>query len=259
MRTKITPDNPYRYDRYGFAWQKIPSNTMAHLDFGCNTGSFLSSLRGKGIGRLVGVDISRDAVRRAHKEFPDVEIFHISKTAPLPFNDRTFTSITVLDVLEHVCEQTDLLNELNRVLTEDGTLIVTVPRKHIFSFLDVGNFKFRFPKLHKWYYRRNYTAEEYKYRYVSNPDGLVGDISSVKRWHEHFSRTELTTLLNNCGFVEIFFDGSGLFARTIRMVAYFTRHFDLLQPVMRRVADLDANLFESANLFCVAQKAGAFS
>ena len=120
-----------------------------------------------------------------------------------------------MDVLEHVYNQAELLAELNRILTDGGKLIVTVPGQHLFSFLDRGNFKFLFPRLHRWYYCLKHSREEYEYRYVSNPDGLVGDISTKKRWHEHFSRDKLGKMLAEAGFNVIDFDGAGFFSQII--------------------------------------------
>ena len=97
-------------------------------------------------------------------------------------------------------------------------MIVTLPRQHLFSFLDIGNLKFRFPKLHRWYYCKKYSREDYEYRYVSNPDGLTGDISAEKYWHEHFSRAKLEKLLNNCGFAVVDFGGAGFFCQVINTV-----------------------------------------
>lgn len=254
MKTETSPENPYSYNRYGFAWQCVPEGGAAHLDFGCYNGAFLRTLTEKRIARLVGVDISQEAVCKAHQQFPGLEIIHISETVPLPFEDGLFTSITILDVIEHVYEQGALLDELNRVLKDNGTLIVTVPGQHLFSFLDIGNLKFRFPRLHQWYYCRKHSREEYECRYISNPDGLVGDISVKKRWHEHFSRTKLKKLLNGSGFTVVDFDGSGFFSRIINNISFLLRHFKPLQPFFRKIGALDAKLFKSTNLFCVAQK-----
>jgi SAM-dependent methyltransferase len=254
MHTRLTPDNPHGYNRYGFAWQNVSEGGAAHLDFGCGNGTFLATLKNKGIARLVGVDICREAVRKACDEFPDLQIVHISRTFPLPFNDGEFSSITVLDVIEHIDEQQILLRELNRVLKDDGTLVVTVPGRHIFSFLDMGNLKFRFPGLHRWYYCRKHSRTEYEYRYVSNPDGLIGDICAQKRWHEHFSRAKLENLLNSCGFSVIEFDGTGLFSRVIKNVSFLFGWFKPLQYLAKKIDTLDAKSFESANLFCVARK-----
>jgi len=254
MRTRISPENPYRYDRWGFAWECVEAGGLAHLDFGCNDGKFLNTLKEKNIWRLVGVDVSAEAIDRGKHRFGDLEIMHISQATVLPFDDRVFDSITIMDVLEHVSRQSELLVELNRVLKDDGRLIVTVPGRHIFSFLDMGNFKFRFPRLHKWYYRLGHSSEEYERRYVSNPDGLVGDISAEKRWHEHFSRRKLSDLLERGGFTVVSFDGTGFFRRLITPAEHFLRRLKPLMKVIRRLRDIDARSFESANLFCVAEK-----
>ena len=172
----------------------------------------------------------------------------------MPFDDASFDSITVLDVLEHVYEQTELLKELNRLLKNKGRLVVTVPGRHLFSFLDMGNFKFRFPRLHRWYYRLKHTQGEYERRYVANPDGLIGDISSKKRWHEHFNRAKLQKLLKEADFDIIDFDGTGFFSRVISNISYF---FKWLKPIHRALGKLqscDYRAFESTNLFCAAEK-----
>jgi len=232
----------------------VPPDSSAHLDFGCHDGKFLNSLKIKGIRQLIGIDISLDATRKANEQFPNLQIIHIDKTIPLPFADTTFTSITALDVIEHIDDQAALLNEFNRVLADKGTLVITAPRKHLFSLLDMGNFKLRLPRLHKWYYCRKHSIEEYNYRYVSNPDGLVGDVSAEKYWHEHFTAAKLGKMLNDSGFTVICFDGTGFFNRIINNANHFLRRIKPLQPVIRKISDFDARLFESANLFCLAMK-----
>jgi ubiquinone/menaquinone biosynthesis C-methylase UbiE len=254
MHTKISPENPYRYNRWCFAWEYVPSHTSAHLDFGCNKGEFLNSLKDKKIGQLVGVDVSEEAVRQGQLLFPELEIIKIQKSSNLPFDDASFDSITILDVLEHVYEQTELLTELNRLLKNKGRLIVTVPGRHLFSFLDMGNLKFRFPRLHRWYYCHKHSQEEYEYRYISNPDGLIGDISAKKGWHEHFSRAKLQNLLTEAGFDVIDFDGTGFFGRVIGNVGHFLKWLKGVHRVLGKLQHLDNRLFESTNLFCMAEK-----
>jgi SAM-dependent methyltransferase len=134
MHTKISPDNPYRYGRWCFAWEHVPAGTGSHLDFGCSRGEFLNKLRDRQIGRLVSVDVSEEAVNQGHKLFPELEIIKIPESPNLPFDDAAFDSVTFLDVLEHVYEQAELLAEVNRVLKDGGKLIVTVPGRHFFLF-----------------------------------------------------------------------------------------------------------------------------
>jgi ubiquinone/menaquinone biosynthesis C-methylase UbiE len=254
MHTRISSDNPYGYDRWGFAWEHVPSGGVAHLDFGCHKGAFLSALKDKGIGRLVGVDVSEKAVNEGQQLFPELEIIKIHEATALPFNEGTFDSVTILDVLEHVYDQVKPLAELNRVLKDGGRLVVTVPGRHLFSFLDIGNYKFRFPRLHRWYYCLGHLREDYEYRYVSNPDGLIGDISAKKRWHEHFGRKKLRNLLADAGFSVVDFDGTGFFARAIANASYFLRWAKPTRTAFALLMQLDSKLFESTNLFCVAEK-----
>lgn len=254
MHTEKSPDNPFSYNRHGFAWECVPRAGEMHLDFGCSEGDFLGKLANKQILRRVGVDVCREAIEAAKKKHPEIEFLHMRDIAPLPFPDKTFSSITIMEVIEHLDEQSELLDELHRVLSDDGTLILTTPGQYVFSALDMGNFKFRFPKLHRWYYCWRHSREEYEYKYVSNPDGLVGDISAKKRWHEHFSHEGIRSLLGRSGFEVVELDGSSFFNRPLLMIGVF---FEWLPPIRRCfqwLYRLDSRWFESSNLFCVAKK-----
>jgi SAM-dependent methyltransferase len=254
MHTRLEPDNPYGCNRYGFAWHHVPAGGAAHLDFGCGDGRFLKALRSKNIKCLIGVDIGREAIRQAEQASGGLEIMHIEKVEPLPFPDGLFSSITLMDVLEHVDEQEVLLDELYRVLSDDGTLIVTVPGRHALSFLDLGNLKFRFPRVHRWYYSRQHSRQAYLRRYVSNPDGLIGDVASAKRWHEHFSRPELQRLLDRSRFTITAFDGTGYFTRILKIADLLAARLGPIRSGVRRIMAWDARRFASANLFCIARK-----
>ncbi len=204
-------------------------------------------------GWLVWMSLRR-LLTRGSDFFPQLEIIKIREASDLPFDDGAFDSVTILDVLEHVHEQARLLAELNRVLKDGGRLVVTVPGRHLFSFLDIGNLKFLFPRLHRWYYCLHHSREDYEYRYVSNPDGLIGDISAKKRWHEHFGREKLKMVLTEAGFGVIDFDGTGFFARVIGSGSYLLGWIKPVRKALTWLGQLDGNLFESTNLFCVAEK-----
>lgn len=254
MHTRIEPGCPFGYDRYAFAWHRVPANASAHLDFGCGDGRFLVALEGKSSARLTGVDVSREAVTQAEKTCGSAQIVHLDATTPLPFPDAEFSSASLLDVLEHVHEQDELLGELRRVLSDGGVLIVTVPGRYVLSFLDLGNAKFRFPRLHRWCYCRKHSLQEYEQRYAANPDGLIGDVSARKRWHEHFSRNKLESLLKRNGFSVVEFDGAGFFLRLLKIAELLFRRLGPARGAVRKMMAWDARLFSSANLFCVARK-----
>jgi SAM-dependent methyltransferase len=254
VRTRIDAGNPFGWDRYGFAWQHVPAGGAAHLDYGCGDGRFLVGLASKGIARLAGADASREAVRLAKTRCGVIQITHMDGQAALPFAWGEFSSVSLLDVLEHVDKPDALLVELHRVLKNEGTLIVTVPGQHVFSFLDMGNLKFRFPRLHRWFYCRRHSRAQYERRYAANPDGLVGDISAKKRWHEHFTRRKLAGVLNRNGFSVVEFDGAGLFLRLFKGAELALGRLGPLRTVVRRAIAWDTRRFESANLFCIARK-----
>jgi len=252
MRTRICSKNPFGADRYGFAWEQVRYQGRAHLDLGCYEGMFLDSLRAKGIARLVGADVSTQAVQTARQRYSGLEFHHLCAGQALPFQDGSFDSVSLLDVLEHVADQRGLLAEIRRVLAPGGTLIVTVPRRHVFSWMDLGNLKFRFPRLHRWYYCRSHSTQEYRQRYRANPDGLVGDVAARKFWHEHLSPRKLTALLESAGLSMVLVDGAGLFERPMCVMGRLVRWIGPAKRALSRLRARDSRAFGWANLFCVA-------
>jgi len=254
VRTGLSPDNPFGFDRFGYAWEKIPRSGRRHLDFGCGAGRFLGSLRARGFERLAGIDASGEAIEAGRRRFPEIELLHRPEAVPLPFDDASFDSITLLEVLEHLHEQAAVLRELRRVLADDGALVLSVPRRHVFSFLDLGNFKFVFPRLHRWGYCLRHSRAEYERRYVANEDGLVGDISAAKRWHEHFTEARMAELLGQAGFRVVEFDGVGLFKRPLTGLRLALRWFPPARRVLNAMSRFDSRRFASSDLFCLAVK-----
>ena len=159
-----------------------------------------------------------------------------------------------MDVIEHVGDQKRVLDELGRVLGPGGLLIVTVPQQYVLSFMDTGNLKFRFPRLHRFAYCRLRSAEEYAYRYVSNPDGLIGDVAASKAWHEHFTPQSLGRLLEQSGFEVVDFDGSAFFDRALEPLKMAGKIIPGLNRVLNAVLRADARAFASMNLYCTARK-----
>jgi SAM-dependent methyltransferase len=254
MRTPISEANPFGYTRAGYAWEKLERQTGPHLDFGCYQGAFLNALAHGGQRRLVGIDANRGAIEQGRKQSPHLELLHSTQPLPLPFAEQAFASASLLDVLEHVPDQRTVLTELARVLVDDGMLVVTVPRQYALSFLDLGNLKFRFPRLHRWFYCLRHSRAEYDHRYRCNPDGLIGDVSAEKAWHEHFTEQHLAELLEQSGFEIIDFDGSAFFTRAFAPAAQLLSGIGLLRDLFNRLSAADARRFASMNLFCAARR-----
>lgn len=253
MQEPLSAKNPFGENRYGFLWETLyHCNKGRHLDYGTHDGSVIIKLAESGVIREgVGVDANVSAINSA-KNIPEhVLLLPIAKGSRLPFEDESFDTVSILDVLEHIYDQQSVLSELNRVLKPCGKIIITVPQKHIFSFLDIGNFKFIFPRLHRAVFQMKHTREEYRKRYVTCENKLFGDIEQEKMWHQHFSRKELSVILKNNGFMTVKFDGTGLFTRPLLLISLA---FPLIKPVIKRLIKIDYKFFARMNLFCVAEK-----
>jgi SAM-dependent methyltransferase len=89
------------------------------LDLGCGIGDMLAFRPGS-----VGVDVNErtvDHCRRQGLTAFRMEVDH------LPFADRSFDTVLMDNVLEHILDPRPLLAEVRRVLLRGGRLIVGVP------------------------------------------------------------------------------------------------------------------------------------
>jgi SAM-dependent methyltransferase len=102
------------------------------LDVGCGRGEmvFQSAARG---AQATGVDFSDAAIDMANEtrgkhdpEIRDRVTFVQGDAEALPFGNRSFTKAFLLDVVEHLegRELLEVLREISRVLSDEGTLIV---------------------------------------------------------------------------------------------------------------------------------------
>ena len=249
MRRRIERSNPfYRIPRFAFGFELIPEGVRL-LDYGCHDGAFGAELTRQRKVEYVGVDRNRDAVARAPE---GVHVSHVTNT--LPFADGYFDVATMFEVLEHLYDQDRVLREVHRVLRPAGLLIVSVPRQHALSWLDLANLKFRFRGLHRTYYTLTHSGAAYRARYVENLDGLVGDVEKEKAWHQHFRESEMRTLLGRNGFRIAEMDGAGLFSSAFDFLATVFRLGFLFPQSLRNSDDYT---FHYRMLFCAARKVGA--
>ena len=258
MKTPLDPQNPFGPHPKGFLWETLRSFSRRlgrlprHFDYGAHDGSMLSGLSRTGvIAEGIGVDLNADVVAASQGKLPgNVTLKAVKKPPVLDFPDESFDSVSIIGVIEHIKDQEAILTQLHRILKRDGVFIAAVPGQHLFSFLDMGNFKFVFPRLHRWFYTWRYGAQKYRERYIECRNGLIGDVEVEKRWHQHFSHRELAELLRKCGFEVTATDGFGFFNRIIVNVAYFMPK--AVRGLFDRLVDMDARAFETAEIFVAA-------
>jgi SAM-dependent methyltransferase len=93
---------------------------MSILDFGCGFGAYSGALMAEG-RNCVGCDINVEYLRRAVADgIPAAAV-----DSRLPFQDKSFDSVLLFEVLEHVAKVENLLDEAFRVARRN--VLITVP------------------------------------------------------------------------------------------------------------------------------------
>ena len=192
MKITLSPSNPFPIDAKAHFWELLNDNVKyeLHLYFGAPDGKTIIELLKTGVvKKAIGLDANSEIVKKSKPLMPsNIDLITISVDQKLPFPNDTFSSVSLFGVLEHIYDQGKLLRELNRVTKKGGIMVVSVPGKHFFSFLDMGNWKFVFPQIHRLFITIFKGKVYYESRYLSNKDGLIGDIEAKKAWHQHFSK-----------------------------------------------------------------------
>ena len=95
------------------------------LEIGCANGLFMDVMRRAGGWQVQGIDVSEPAVRYARQQL-GLDIFH-GTLIDAQFPSNHFDVVAMWDVLEHVHNPRETLNEIRRVLKPDGLLVCRVP------------------------------------------------------------------------------------------------------------------------------------
>lgn len=93
------------------------------LDVGCGTGYNLVKLAD--YGRASGVDMSPEALNFCRKR--GVENVRLHEAGELPFDDHSQDLLTAFDVIEHIDDDRQALNEFHRVLRPGAGLLIYTP------------------------------------------------------------------------------------------------------------------------------------
>jgi 2-polyprenyl-3-methyl-5-hydroxy-6-metoxy-1,4-benzoquinol methylase len=94
------------------------------LDIGCGTGGFLHELCRDGSWQGLGIDISDNALAIARQQGVDVRRTTLCQAS---LAAASFHAITMWEVLEHVPDPRETLEEAHRLLVPGGSLLLTTP------------------------------------------------------------------------------------------------------------------------------------
>jgi len=121
---------PSHLARYQFALRYIPQNGTV-LDAPCGSG-YGSSVLVSRAGRVYGVDIHSGAVSHAQEFFPHSNtFFHTGNIEDMLtlFPERIFDTVVSFEGIEHLHNPLQFLAEIRRILNENGSLVISTPRK----------------------------------------------------------------------------------------------------------------------------------
>jgi len=108
------------------------------LDVGCGTGIFLDMMRRRGEWEVFGVEINEEAARYARGKL-QLDVF-AGELGEASFPTAHFDVVTLWHVLEHLHEPRLVLQEIYRILRDDGWLLLSLPNAASYEAQAFGEF-----------------------------------------------------------------------------------------------------------------------
>ncbi|GMR04542.1 MAG: hypothetical protein BMS9Abin23_0440 [Thermodesulfobacteriota bacterium] len=100
------------------------------LDIGCRDGIVSSLIKERG-KNVYGIDISLNAVELTKKK--GIEAYHVKEEESFPFENDFFEAVFAGEVIEHVLDTDKFIEEIRRVLSPGGVLVITTPNVATFG------------------------------------------------------------------------------------------------------------------------------
>lgn len=126
----------------------LAGNSVAVV--GCGKGKYLEFVLGSG-RKAVGLDISTDCVAQAHARCSGLAV--LADALALPFPDKSFDTVTLWDILEHLHDDCAALRESLRVARRN--VLISVPSEDSLPDYSSGlTFRTYIDPTHVRYYTR---------------------------------------------------------------------------------------------------------
>ena len=139
--------------RYNIAKQYCKNKTI--LDISCGEGYGTKLLKDWGAKRVIGLDISKESIKKARENFEEKNVEYIVHDAINLdcFQDNTFDMVVSFETIEHLSDPKKFLKEIKRVATESAVFIITCPNDYLY-----------YPQKneHNPYHLKKYKFEDFK-------------------------------------------------------------------------------------------------
>ncbi len=107
---------------------KIMASLVDHdqkiLDLGCGSGDFIKILKKQNIN-VEGLEISKKVAKIGQKKGLTIKIADLNKV--FPYKDNSFDTVTAGELIEHIYDTDFFLEEIRRILKNNGNLIISTP------------------------------------------------------------------------------------------------------------------------------------
>ncbi|MFQ5480758.1 MAG: class I SAM-dependent methyltransferase [Thermodesulfobacteriota bacterium] len=165
----------------------------SYLDIGCSTGGATLLVAGRiGAKTVKGIDFVH--TEEAKKRGVDAVNYDLNSRKPLPYEDKSFHIVTCMETLEHIHDTDYLLSEIYRVLRDDGTAIIDIPRLDSMMNTLLLLFGFQPPGVE--------CSTTERYGAINKGSILTGHIS-------YFTKRAFQEILRSSGFTIVEFAQSG--------------------------------------------------
>lgn len=132
--------NPLLEARYSIVLSLFPNTVNRICDLGCGDG-YLSFLLGTNTNReIIGVDNNLLAISISKKKLSEYNRissdFMVASITQLPYKKLSFDLVILADVIEHIHESDNVIEEIFRILTDTGVAIITTPHGGVDGKMD---------------------------------------------------------------------------------------------------------------------------
>ena len=186
----VYPETTLR-DRFKLAHDWIPAGSQRILDGGCAFGCGTRHFQ-KGDAKVWGVDPNAEFIAIAQKRYPNIS-FQVCGLERTPFEANFFDVIILNDVLEHVIDERKALNEMCRILSPNGSFIITTPHRGLFAFMDPDNYTYHLRTKAPGLYRFLFRA-----KYGKLPPSQIKP--GYEQLHRHYALSDFKRLLDESDF-----------------------------------------------------------
>lgn len=118
--------------RYHWVTQYVKDRFV--LDAACGSGYGSDIIAKNNTRRVVGVDISEDAIQFSKQKFQNSKVgFLQANVEKLPFKNNLFDLVVSFETLEHIHRPKSFIRESARILKKDGLFICSTPNAEFYK------------------------------------------------------------------------------------------------------------------------------